>query len=242
MKTTPSAILTVCEGESRLDALERVASSRLRLSHLALTDGIVALSRIRDEKLWMYARDEDGVMFQDMRKPTWEKYLAIFTRRQGLSRSGVYGHLKTVQLWSLLSLPEEALHEIGVQAAAPVKLLVNVDGRTGELKLPPPEIIKGLPGDPNDPPIERVRRKVEEVLLLPAVPLRPADVSKALTVDVGSSPDIEIFETGKGDVFATYTRGDTYWDGVLIAADAIRKIPGSLRDYVFRRLNVLPFD
>lgn len=233
-------IITTQEGKKKLAELEGVASTNLHTSREAFDSAILALTEIRDEKLWHYAVDEDEVMLGDYTKPRFkEDYLRLFCRRNNISMSGTYGHLGTVETAHYLGITNDTIRDVGVRELSPVKRLVRIDGRSGEIKLPPPEVIERLP--PGDTVRERIKAKVEEVFVNPPEKLSPSDALKAIVVDTGIDPDIHVFEAGDGDVWLTYEQGEYLWEGVVIPAEVYAKVTGEAREWLVKRLKITEY-
>ena len=235
------AVIAVQEGKRLLTTKEEEAASHFRMSRQELDSGVLALREIRDDALWHYAVDHDGVMLGDYEKPHWEGYLGLFCDKYGISRSGVFDHLNIVDTWVALGLPAEIVADdhVGVTRAKYVREMgVRLDGRTGELTLPPQEVIDRLPGEPDEDPIIRIQKKIQETYFEPAEPLRPADLRKSFEVDAGGGPDIDCFESGNGDIWVTWSIGEEHWDGVLIPKENYEKIPESLREHVNSKLKI----
>lgn len=228
-------IITMQEGVGRLEELERYAIHHFGISREAFDEAIMAIWEIRNDGLWLYATDPDGTMYQDYKKPRFkDDYLYHFGKRVGRSVSSIYEHLGTIDSWQALGLPMDELYEVGVKRARPVQILAPIDGRTGELRLPSPEVLDTLPGDPGDDPIERVRMKVEETLIHPPEPLAPSDVRKAFRVDTRIEPDVSIWETLEDGLWAQW---GPMWDGRIISEPTWTHMPPGLREYVLVKLH-----
>lgn len=234
-------IITIQEGVKKLKSLEARAERRFRYSGRAFTDAMLALYEIREERLWMYAVDEDGVMFGDYEHPRFkEDYLYHFAKRINRSVSSLYEHFNTIDSWRLLPRrqPEE-LREVGIQRARPVQDLVHVDGRSGEIKTAPPEVIASLPGEEDDDPLERISQKVEEVYINPPEPMPASDIRRSFKVDTGIEPDISVWETKSQGVWASC---GAEWDGAIIPAETWSTLPDELKDHIIKRLKAQPYN
>jgi hypothetical protein len=127
------------------------------------------------------------------------------------------------------------LLDIGIRRANYVRGLIDMDGRTGEVKLPPPTALP--PGDGNE--IERVNEKIDEVLVHPQVPLTNKDVRKAFTIDVDpEASEIYFFESTDG-IWYSFEDGSDMSDGILIHNEIMDALPAKVRAKVFRKLNVM---
>jgi hypothetical protein len=236
-----SNVLQVKEGKGQLAEKERQAAEMFRVSRQSLDEGVLLLREIRDGGLWHFAVDEDGVMLGDYEKPHWETYLNIFCNRYGISRSGAFDHLNIVDTWVALGMPAESVADdhVGVTRAKYIRQMgVRLDNRTGELSLPPPDIINRLPGKPDDPPEVRIQRKIDEVYFQPEIPLRPSDLRKSFEVDAGGGPDYDCFESGGGDIWVAWSEGEQSWDGILIPKANYSEMPLSLREYIGNKLKI----
>jgi len=239
-----SSVITAIEGERRLRALEVEAGESFHASEEAFSRGIIALYEINSESLWHFGKDDDGVRFGDYRNPRFEDYLRHFCRKKGISRSSAQDHIGTVRTWVLaLERKTEELQDVGVKRAAPIKEIVKVDGRTGEISLPRPEILEKLPPAPT--PIEQVQKKIDEVLIEPKIPLTPNDVRESFTIDIGKTnkPSIRFSETGRGDIWGSYDGGeDVFWDGIVILAGTLSGMSEEMKEAIFKRLRVLKYE
>ncbi|NIR13944.1 MAG: hypothetical protein GWN86_08315, partial [Desulfobacterales bacterium] len=73
---------------------------------------------------------------------SFEVYLGWFCTKFGISRSSTQSYLKTTRLWdAVLGRDMGELLDIGVRRANYVRGLIDMDGRTGEVKLPPQNIL-----------------------------------------------------------------------------------------------------
>ncbi len=230
-------ITTTQEGIGKLAELEGVAKKNLRSSKEAFDTAMFALATIRDENLWIYARDEDDVLLMDYKNARFkDDYLYHFCRRNGISISSIYEHLGTLEIMHYLGWTNDKIANVGVKELKPVQALVRIDGRNEEIKLPPPEVIEKLP--PGDTPVERIAKKVEEVFVDPPEPLSPSDRRKAMIVDTGVAPDTQFFESGSGDVWYTFDHNETHWDGILIPAEIYIEINNEAREYLVKKLKI----
>lgn len=226
---TKQTIITVQESKALLRALELEAGANFHNSRELFTKGILALYQIREERLWLYAEDENGIMFGDYNKPGFGTYLHHFCQSHGISRSSAYAHISTVESWKALGRPEEQLETIGLDVAAPVKRLAPVDGRTGEIRMPTQEVLDTLP--PGDSPMDRVRAKVAEVFDLPEIPLTPTDVRKSFTVDIGHT-EYTWFIDSDGAICLDYEIGGDMWTGVVVSAATLDGMPDEIARFV----------
>ena len=229
-------VLSVEDGIALLSQKEEIAACNLHTSERAFSEAIVALAEIESRALWHYAVDADGIMLRDYQKPRFkEDYLnGIFCARNGISISSVYDHLATMRSWRALNRPMDQLVEVGVRRAKPVQDLLPVDGRSGEIKMPTQAVIESLPGEPEDDPIDRINMKIDEVLVQPAEPLRPADTRKAMLNDTGHETNIEVFEAKAGDIWAVCDD----WDGVVIVAEKWQAMPEELKEFFTKKLKI----
>lgn len=240
------------EAEAELDRLENIAANAFRASEKALKDGVKALWHIRESNLWEYARDDDDVRLKDKEHGSWSEYLRLLVRRKNISRSGLYDHLGTVDVWvKALKREIDELDQLpSMSVAGYIKEVIDYDGRSKEVRLPPPEVIERLPPpasdvvgkDPEEVIISRVNALVDEAFIQPAVPLTKTDIRKMLRTDVGGDPDIQFFESGKGEVWGQIEGNGTVWDGVVIPAEQYAGIPEALRKHIAKKLNILPYE
>ncbi len=234
-------IITTQQGKDRLAELESVASENLHTSRQAFDRAILALTEIRDDGLWMYAIDEDGVMLQDYERPRFkEDYMYLFCRRNNISMSSTYDHLGTIAIMRHLGWTNEKISDVGVRRLKHVRKLIDIDGRSGEVKLPPPEVIEKLP--PGDTIEERVNAKIEEVFIDPPEQLSPADALRSIVVDTGIAPDVNVFEAGNGDIWLTFDHCDEMWDGILIPAANYRELSDGARGWLDKKLKVTEYE
>lgn len=230
-------IITTQEGKKRLARLEGIAGESLHTSKDAFNNAMLALDRIREEKLWHFAVDDDGVMLGDYAKPRFkEDYLRLFCARNGISVSSAYDHLDTITSCHLIGWDDDTIRQVGVREARPLKNLVRVDGRSGEVKTPPQEVIETLP--PGETDMDRIRAKADEVFVHPEVPLTPADALRAVIVDTGMAPEVNIFEAGDGDVWLTFSHNNHNWDGVLIPEENYSGMSNQAREWLNKRLKI----
>lgn len=246
-----SDIITVKEGKDKLALLEAMAIEHFHNSRDAFNDAMRALYQISKEGLWEYAVDIDGVMLRDYtRGGSFEAYLGWFCTKHGVSRSSVQQHLKTSRTWDRLGRPMDELLEIGIKRAGPHTDLVKYDARNDKIEIPPREVIDSLP--PLEPSsqtlmleeefVARVNLLIDEVLVLPPVPLTDRDVRKAFTIDVDTGKsEINFFENDEGDVWFTYETGDDFTDGTLLYAKHM-DWPDAVREKVMKRLRVILYN
>jgi len=239
-------IITVQEGRDKLALLEAMAVEHFHNSRDAFNNAMRALYQISKEGLWEYAIDIDGVMLRDYTGGgSFELYLGWFCTKHGVSRSSVQQHLRTSRTWDKLGRPMDQLLEIGIKRAGPHTGLVKYDARNDRIEIPPREVIDSLPQVDVDYETEeeefiaRANLLIDEVLVLPAVPLTDRDVRKALTIDVDSGrSEINFFENDEGDVWFTYETGDDFTDGTLLYAEQM-DWPAAVREKVMKRLRVI---
>ncbi len=234
---SPTSIMAIGEGQQALSALESLAAEHFHNSQEHFTQGIVALYQINKDRLWEYAKDEDGVMLRDYDGGgSFEVYLGWFCTKFGISRSSTQSYLKTTRLWdAVLGRDMGELLDIGVRRANYVRGLIDMDGRTGEVKLPPQNILPS--GD--DDVIDRVNEKIDEILIHPAVPLTNKDVRKAFTIDIDpEASEIYFFESADG-IWYSFEDGDDMSDGVIIGNEILDALPPKVRTKIFRKLNVM---
>lgn len=230
-------ITTTEEGIKKLAELENVAKRSLKRSKEAFDEAMFALIEIRDNNLWVYARDEDDVLLLDYKNARFkEDYLYLFCRRTGISQSTIYEDIGTVRVMHYLGWSNDQIAEVGVKELKPVQSLIRIDGRSKAVVLPPPEVVEKLP--PGDTVEERIIKKVEEVFVDPPEPLSPSDRRKAMVVDTGLAPDVQFFESGSGDVWYTYDHNETHWDGILISAEIYAEINDEAREYLVKKLKI----
>lgn len=199
------------------------------------------LRNIYEEDLWKYARDPDGVLLQDYEKVEFGFYLNLFCRTYGVSRSGTYDHLRTVRIWiDVLHLDPEILEKVGIKRARPIRKLVSIDGRTGEVTLPPPEVIDKLP--PGSTDLDRVRNKVMETLVEPAEPLTNSDVTKSFTVDVGAAPELFFFEDENGAIWCDYCYNEEMWSKIIVHDATMADMPHRLREIIHGKFRSERYD
>jgi len=232
---TEQNIITTQEAEKELASLESEAGEHFHNSQESFAKGILALHTIRDKHLWAYAKDESGIRFGDYNHPSFGDYLYHFCRARGISRSSIYNHLGTVDTWKKLGRKEEELIEIGLRKAAPVRKLYRVDGRTGEIKMPPREVLRALP--PGKTPEERINAKIQEVFIDPPEPLSPTDIRKSFTVDIGTS-EFNFFRHGDGGIWLEYDGGEEFWTGEVVSAKALGEMPQAAADRIFGRFGL----
>lgn len=233
---TESAIITVQQGKKRLERLESVAAGRFMRSSESFDQGIQALQRIRDQGVWHYAKDADGVMLGDYKKPRWEDYIRSFCDRHGVGRSTTFAALNVVDTWNALGLPRKTLEEVGLEKAKEIRHLVKYDGRSRQLKLPPPEVLEKLP--PGKDPVDQIREKVKEVLIDPPEPLTHHDVRDAFSIDTGVGEDVYVWVTEGNRVRYTYEGDSHLADGVLIGRKEWEGLDEKFREWLNRRLKI----
>lgn len=228
-----STVLTLEKGIDRLAALEKVVIAEFGKSREHFDKGMLALWAIREEKLWLYAVDDDGVRYLDYKAPRFkEDYLRDLAKKAGRSVASIYDHLGTVASWKAIGRDVKELEQVGVVEAHDLQALVKVNGTTGEVQIAPPEVIATLPGEPDDDPLERISRKAEETYIAPAEKLRPADRRSAMRHDTGLEPDIEVFETLNNGLWWSCNNRD----GTLIIEDTWTNLPPDMRQYIMKRL------
>lgn len=224
--------ITIAEGQQRLAEYESIAKDCIKRSEHEFGKAILALYAIREEGLWHYAVDDNGIMFGNYETPKFEYYLRHFCQETGVARSTVYRHLETVSVWDrVLGRGQDELISIGIRRAAAITALIRLDARSGEVTLPPADVLESLPG--NDP-IEKINKKIDEVLVLPEIPLRTGDIIKSFTVDTGLAPEINFFEAESGEIWATYSFSGDYWDGPIINIT----MPPLLKEHIMKKLGV----
>lgn len=242
-----TAITTVQEGKDKLREIEQWAIEHFHNSREAFDRAMLGLYQINEEKLWEYAEDEDGVMLRDYKGGgSFETYLGWFCTRHGVSRSSVQQHLKTVRTWAVLGRSVDQLMDIGIRRAGPIQKIVNIDGRSGEIKLPPEEVIQQLPlpliplEDREEEALERINRKIDEILFDPPEPLTNQDVRKAFTIDIDEdAEEVYFFEDADGNIWYTWETGDNMGDGVLISGEITEHLPEVVVEKVIKRLRVM---
>lgn len=236
-------ILNTIEGTRILKEREESAATHLKASEEEFSKGMVILWSIREDNLWQFHTDDDGVYLMDKPGVEFGDYLRSFCTQYGLSRSGTYEHLRTVRVWTdVLGFSMEQMIESGVKRSKSIRALVDIDGRTGEITIAPDPVIEQLP--PGDTPLDRIRKKVAEVLIEPPVRLPPVEVRRALITDVGLKDEKTFHERANGAVIAVYTGPDTEnpWRGVIIPAEVAVTIHPKVKAHIFNRLQVVAYD
>jgi hypothetical protein len=232
--------MRVQEGEKELQRLEGFAVECFKASADMLSHGIGALWEIREDALWHYARDQDGVLFGDREKPKWENYLSYFCEHNRISRSGTFDHLRTVALWNELGRPvKQLVEEIGVKRARPIRQLVTVDGRSGRVNWPSEETLERLP--PGDTPKDQINAMIDEILVQPEVPLTPSDIRKSFKIDASGQTELYYKQESEGIVCVLETQDDI-WSGPVIPDRNWRKLPAEVREDLERRLKIIPYE
>jgi hypothetical protein len=195
-----------------------------------------ALRRIRETGAWHYALDADDVMLGDYKRPKWEDYIRLFCDRHGVGRSTTFAALNVMDTWMALGLPEKALAAVGIEKAKEIRTIAHYDGRSGKLKLAPEEVLETLP--PADTPIERVKKKIEEVLIDPPEPLTHEDVRASFTIDTGTDVEVALFEASDGNVWYSYEANEYLADGVLVPSDSWKKLDPKFKDWLVAKLKI----
>ena len=229
-------VVTVQQGKRRLARLESVAAGRFRRSSKDFDRGMRTLRTIRDTGAWHYALDDDDVMLSDYQRPKWEHYIRLFCDKHRIGRSTTFAALNTIDTWYALGLPEKALEEVGLDKAKEIRHIARYDGRSKELELPPETVIEQLP--PADSPLERVKKKIEEVLIDPPEPLRPKDIRDSFTIDTGVDEEVSIFQAGSGDIWFSYEGGEHLSDGTFITAMQWKELDPKFREWLIKKLKI----
>ena len=233
-------ITTMQHGKKRLERLESVAAGRFKRSSREFNRGMEILRRIRDTGAWHYALDDDEVMLGDYQRPKWENYIRLFCDRHRIGRSTTFAALNTIDTWYALGLPKKALQEVGLNKAKEIRHIARYDGRSGQLELPSQDIIEQLP--PGKTPVDRVRKKVEEVLIEPEEPLTPKDVRDSFTIDTGAVESVYIWETGGGRVRYTYEEADYLTDGILIEANEWSEMDEKFKEWLVHKVKIVRWE
>lgn len=133
MTLIPSEIVTREEREaglSRLHALSQEAAKKLKEGALDITEGILALNTIREERLHAFAEMD------------FETFLSSWLDHNGFTRSWIFSMLEPVRKWSGgLRLEAESILEYaeGIYTVKPIlsgddSPVGEYDQRTGEIK------------------------------------------------------------------------------------------------------------
>jgi len=234
-------IIQVQEGEVELQRLEGVAVECFQDSANKFSQGIGALWEIRENALWYYARDQDDVLFGDRERPRWESYLSYFCEQNRISRSGTFDHLRTVAVWNELGRSvKQLVEEVGVKRAKPIRQLVTVDGRSGEINWPSEETLERLP--PGDTPQERINAKIDEVLVEPEIPLTPSDIRKSFKIDASGRTELYYKEEESEGIICVLETPDGIWSGTIVPDKNWRKLPEEVKEDLERKLRIIPYE
>jgi hypothetical protein len=156
-------VISVKEGEKRLHELEAVLAEGVQYYARGLLQSAMALYMIREQGLYIYAKDDEGRPFTQ-----WNAYVRYASRSLDFKRTSLLDAASAIRMLVALGFSQGEIIEssIDLDPVMQLKSMLEYDRATGQVNgVKNQKLLESLP--PGDTLADRVRTAITEIAVLP---------------------------------------------------------------------------